>query len=352
MASFTGTGYLGLQEDPGWLRLVQSNLERFGSNHPISRLNDHRDFEILHRLERHLAASTGSESACVFSSGYLAGIAVSRYFAERACDDALAMVFPANHHPCLAPPAGWQQHTLDWDGIDGLKALGTHGSVVFGQTVDLFDGEIDRALHSRLMAAATWRVLDCSHTMALWPHREMNTAPARTVFLGSLGKAGAFPAGFAAGPQAIIAAIQARGEYCAAAPPSLAFAAAYLDHAERRAGLRATLWRHLQVIDDALACRRERPFPVYRLGPIRDGLNSALEIQGLHLSWLRYPNPNSPLHLRAVIHATHRDGEIHTLLKALGEHRLHPEASPHKPDHWIAHFPQDAGSRFFQARKP
>jgi len=336
MLEFTGTGYLGLQRDPRWLALVQANLERFGSNHPISRLNDHRDFDILHRLESHLAKSAGAESACLLSSGYFAGMAISRYFTHRAFREGMTLVFPANHHPCLTPPIGWRQQTITWD--QSPKALASsQPAVVFGQTVDLFDGEMDGSMHSSMMTAAAWRVIDCSHTKGLWRHDKLNPDPSRTVFVGSIGKASAYPAGFIAGPEGIIEEIKTGGEYCAAAPPSLAFANAYLENQSLRSQLRQQLWRHLHAVDEVLNCHRQCPFPVYRLGPVRQGLKERLEQDGIRLSWLRYPNPTSPLHLRIVIRATHKDEDIRKLIAALAKHELHFDPSPNKPDHWSAY---------------
>lgn len=326
MLDLGGTGYLGLQNDPEWLGLVQKYLQKYGTNHPISRLNQHSDFEILHQVEAYLAMQLGCEAACLFSSGFLSGLAVARFTAEKAFEAQSVLWLPDNHHPCLAPPVGWKALPIDPQHSDS-PSINTQ-AIAFAQTIDPIFGDPDPSIDHSVYREASLRVLDVSHSIGLWNHQPWINS--QTLVTGSLGKAWAFPAGFIAGSQKLVTAIQQAGTFCASAPPSIAFASAFLEFSQTRERLQHQLSELLDSINHHwnLPSNPEQLCPIYNLGQHSPALKSTLEGLGYHMSWLQYPTPTSPLYVRQVFKANHSPVAIQALLEWLDHQGLAPQKTP------------------------
>lgn len=327
MQNFSGTGYLGLQHNPEWLALVQQKMSDYGSNQPISRLNHHKHFHILSQAETYIANLFASEACALFSSGFLAGTAVTRLFAKKACLDQGWLWIPDNHHPCLEPPPGWRPMTLPLNFSATSPPGSLRSCIAFGQTMDPLKARKDPSTSHPIYQQAGWQVLDCSHSVGIWSHQHLATP--RTIFLGSLGKAFAFPAGFVAGPKHLIEELKKSGAFCASAPPSLAFTSAFLEFTTQHQKLLSRLEERIALANHEwpLPTNGDLNCPVYNLGQCEPALDVSLKNRGFQLSLLRYPTPQSDLLLRMVLMADQDPKEIKNLISHLKARNVSPVAT-------------------------
>lgn len=318
-----GTAYLGLQSDPGFIALVSAGFAEFGTSNPISRLADH-DFGALHAVEAVVAEAFGQEDACLFSSGYLAGIAMGLQLRDIAVRQGVALLVAGDGHPSAHCGLSMRTGLSMSDAEAAQRHAATGWLAVFDSINSLLGQVTSDPLVSQVIRGAVLRAVDVSHTAFLWSdhHELLHQAP--TLFFGSLGKAAAFPAGFIAGPSEIIAALRDTPIYSASSPPAMVFADAFLKAASLRRARIERLRQHLGRIDHAFGMSRgNRWFPAYRLAD-DEALCAACTAAGFKLSRLNYPTPTSESILRAVIKAGLGAAEVDAFLGLCQSHRVKP----------------------------
>ncbi len=322
--SFLGAAYFALQEDTRFLQFLDEGQRLYGGNQPVSRLNALPAFSLLTEVEASLAEQLGMEAACLYSSGFLAGVALRQHLLDRARESGWRLLSSEDCHPCLAPltvhkgPARTGAETLDQ-----LAREGVRNWVALCNGVDIFQGVPDPALDDGVFTEALWRVVDVSHGVFIWDHRHIISSlgrpGGRTLLMGSLGKAGAFPAGFVAGPEEMIKSLR-RGEiFNAASPPPAAHAHAFHAAASLRREQRARLQALMGRADALFAIDRpESPrFPAYPLTPANEATFDALCGQGFRLSFLSYPTPEAQKSLRMVLNAAIPEAALIQLVELL-----------------------------------
>jgi 8-amino-7-oxononanoate synthase len=78
---FSGYSYLGMSHVPSFVQLAKEGIDRWGLLHPSARISNTR-IEVYGEMERLLSALTTKEETVLFSSGYIAGRAVTELFAD------------------------------------------------------------------------------------------------------------------------------------------------------------------------------------------------------------------------------------------------------------------------------
>jgi 8-amino-7-oxononanoate synthase len=78
---FSGYSYLGMSHVPDFVQLAKEGIDRWGLLHPSARISNTR-IEVYDEMERLLSARTSKEETVLFSSGYIAGRAVTELFAD------------------------------------------------------------------------------------------------------------------------------------------------------------------------------------------------------------------------------------------------------------------------------
>lgn len=331
MIEFKGTGYFDLQHDEAYLQLVRQGIDLFGLNNPISRLAP-EDFTVLEEAESIVATELNCEDACLLSCGYLAGIAVTNCLNRLAIEQRKLIIRANSNHPCLSDLSGQiavpLSDTLAMQELLDLYSQGTiAGWYSVSNSVNSFYGHVDHAMRSQIAIEADIRLMDVSHSMFLLDHSELqgqaNAKPdGRNLFVGSLGKSAAFPAGFVAGSKKIIDLIRCCPEYTAASPPSRSIAFAFV----RSQSLRCNKWNHLYILKRCFetellgCCAGISSLPLYSLGVNCDGLYEKLLAAGFKLSFMPYPMPASDRHLRLVINASHRLDDVKHVARVIREH--------------------------------
>ena len=75
---FSGTSYLGMEEQPHYEAVLHDCIRRYGFNHGLSRVNNVQ-LTIFEEFEQFFAKNAKAEAAAVMSSGYLDGISALQW---------------------------------------------------------------------------------------------------------------------------------------------------------------------------------------------------------------------------------------------------------------------------------
>ncbi len=340
LLAFCSNDYLGLANHPAVVAALVAGAHRWGVGAGAAHLvTGHRYPH--HALEEELAAFTDRPRALLFSSGYMANLAVISTLVgrhDRVFEDRL------NHASLLdaAYYAGAQlkryRHNDPAD-LATLLASSSQGRLVVTDGVFSMDGDMASlpALAEVANQQGAWLMVDDAHGLGVMgegrgtiAHYNLGLAEV-PVLMGTLGKALGTSGAFVAGSETLIETLiqEARGYvYTTATPPALAEAT--------RAALRIVQeesWRryHLQEL---IAHLREgllslglqagpagSPIQPIILGTPQRALaaSQALLAEGILVSAIRPPTvPLGSARLRITISAAHDFSQVDRLVESLG----------------------------------
>jgi 8-amino-7-oxononanoate synthase len=335
LLSFSCNDYLGLSHHPDVKAAACRAIESYGVGAGASRLVT-GDVPLLGELERRLAALKGTESACVFGSGYLANagiiptlvgredlivideLAHSCLFAGSKLSGASVAVFPHNDVAALATllAAGRKDHPRVLVATDGVFSM---------------DGDV--APLDRLSAICTahdaWLMTDDAHGIGVLAggHGSAGLFPGVAVPLqmGTLSKAVGGYGGYLCASQAVIEWVRNRARtlvYSTGLPPASAAAAiAAVSIIQSDLALcalpLAKARRFTARVGLPLA---QSPIVAVLIGEAGDALaaSRALEAQGFLAVAIRPPTvPPGTARLRLTFTARHDEADIDRLADAV-----------------------------------
>ena len=235
--NFSSNDYLGLADDPRLVQALQSAAATYGVGSGASQLICGHS-RAHAQLEEAVAAHTGRARAVLFSSGYLANLAIITRFAPRREDN---VVMDRDNHASLVDGALLARATLrryahhDLAGLESL--LGKGRSLVATDGVFSMDGSIAAlpeiaarcGRHGAMLAvddAHGFGVLGATGAGTL-EHFSLNETQV-PVLMATFGKACGVMGAFVAGPDEVIETLIQTGRtamYTTAMPPALAAAA-------------------------------------------------------------------------------------------------------------------------------
>jgi 7-keto-8-aminopelargonate synthetase-like enzyme len=139
---FNGTSYLGLDSLEVYARIVESNIQNWGTHHGLSRTNNVR-LAVYDAFEEFFSSQAGAEAGALFSSGYLAGIAASQYLFPKA-DQCWAA---PDTHPAILPSsvkADSSRSFSEWMHacLERASQLPSQKILILGNAVDPLKAEI------------------------------------------------------------------------------------------------------------------------------------------------------------------------------------------------------------------
>jgi 8-amino-7-oxononanoate synthase len=342
LVDFSSNDYLGLARHPALAAAMAACAGAAGAGSAASHLvTGHGTAH--ERLEEELAAFTRRERALLFSSGYMANLAVMSALAGRGerilldrlshaslIDGAqLAGAELKRYHHCDAAAAG---RALDEDPARTVL-IGTDG--VFSMDGDLAPLPAIARLARR---AHAWLVVDDAHGLGVvgasgrGTLEECGVSGAEVpVLVGTLGKAfGCFGA-FVAGEAALIEYLIQKARsyiYTTALPQPVAAASRKALELIRTEGWRRTRLAALVERFRRLALAAQVPLAASRtpIQPVVLGAEAAvleaqraLEAEGLLVVAIRPPTvPKGTARLRVTLTAAHTEAQIERLAEALG----------------------------------
>ena len=339
LVNFAANDYLGLTEDPDIRRAVcAADDAAFGSGaaHLISGHHLHHQ-----QLEEALAQWLGVESVLLFSTGYMANLAVQQALMRRGD----TLIHDKLNHASLLDGARLSDATLKRYPHRDMAALEKRLRQAAGQSMIVTDGVFsmdgDLAPLPEIMTLkekhGAWLLVDEAHAFGVLGATGRGTfehfgvqADEDTLRVGTLGKAfGVFGAFVAGGRTAIDALINLARPwiYTTALPPAHALAARIaLEKVQQadtaRAHLRA-LVRHFRERAEAIGLtlwQSETPIQPILLGEAATAVawSHTLFEQGFHVPAIRPPTvPKGSARLRVTLCAHHTLEDVERLLTAL-----------------------------------
>jgi 8-amino-7-oxononanoate synthase len=342
LLAFASNDYLGLAADPRLAQAAALAAQRWGVGAGASHLVSGHS-RAHEALEEALAEFTGNEAALLFSTGYMANIAVMPALLGRNGD-----IFADRlNHASLVDGALLARASLNrYAHVDmgmlaaQLAASTAREKLIVSDAVFSMDGNI--ASLPQLLELAerhnAWLLLDDAHGFGvLGPQGRGSVAAAglkseRLIYMGTLGKAAGVSGAFIAGSRKLIDWLQQRARpyiFTTAMPPMLAevlLSALQLIEAadDRRAHLSALIAR----LREGLAAQHSRLMPSSTpIQPLLIGDNAAtlavaeaLHARQLWVPAIRPPTvPVGAARLRISLSAAHSLADVDTLCQALGE---------------------------------
>lgn len=340
MLAFASNDYLGLANHPALIEAAAVGARRWGVGAGASHLVSGHS-EVHQALEDELARFVGCESALVFSTGYMANIAVMPALLGR--DDEIFA--DRLNHASLVDGALLSRATMrryahnDMAALDAMLATSTaSGKLIVSDAVFSMDGDIAPLPHLLWLAEKydAWLLLDDAHGFGvLGPQGRGSLAEAglhsdRIILMGTLGKAAGVAGAFVAGNRVLIEwLIQKSRSYIftTAVPPLQAHillnALELIENAdERRRHLSALIARFRDGMSAHAECLRPSRTPIQ---PVVIGDNAlTVDVAAMLLAqdiWtpaIRPPTvPKGSARLRISLSAAHTLSQVDQLTSAL-----------------------------------
>jgi 8-amino-7-oxononanoate synthase len=342
LLSFCSNDYLGLAADARVRAALIAGAERYGAGSGASHLVTGHSVA-HHALEEELADFVGTERALLFSTGYMANLALAGAMLDRA-----GTVFEDKlNHASLIDAARLSGATVKRYRHGDLARLAALLADTPGDKLMLTDGVFsmdgDVADLPRLVALAqihdSWLLLDDAHGFGVLGESGRGTfehygltprAPA--ILLGTLGKAlGTFGA-FVAGESDLIEFLIQRARpyiYTTALPPAVAEATrASLGIVRTEGARRAALHERIAQFRAGAAQIGLKLFDsITPIQPVIFGTAEAalaaserLRLRGILVPAIRPPTvPEGTSRLRVTLSAAHTPDQVEQLLAALAE---------------------------------
>ena len=324
---FNGTSYLGLDSLEAYGRIVESNVKKWGTHHGLSRTNNVR-LAIYDAFEEFFSNQAGAETAALFSSGYLAGIAASHYLFPKAGQCWAA----PDTHPAILPSGVQADSSLSFPQwmhacLERASRLPSQKILILGNAVDPLKAEIHAYDWVALIAEKheVTLLIDDSHAFGVLgdslfgTYSQWKQDRIQLVISGSLGKGLATPGGIVLGSQDLIQGIKSQSIFAGASPPSPALLQGFLDaqellHAQQRKlkELTSFFYQENRLLPQIQGTSN---FPVFVYSP--DLWAEKLQEQGYITSSFSYPTASSPKVNRVVLSASHSKEEVNALSQFL-----------------------------------
>ncbi|WP_028485016.1 8-amino-7-oxononanoate synthase [Thioalkalivibrio sp. ALE17] len=346
IVAFCSNDYLGLAADPAVAAAAREALDRYGVGAGAAHLiNGHTRAHV--ELEQALARFTGRERALLFSTGYMANLALVQTLAGRhdtvfedrwnhaSLIDAVRLAGARSQRYHHADP-GHLRERLEQAPDRGHRLIVTDG--VFSM-----DGDIAPLPELAALAREfdAWLMVDDAHGLSVLgatgggscQHHGLG-ADDVPILMGTLGKGFGTAGAFVAGSEALIEALIQTARpyiYTTAMPAALAAATlASVRIAEAAEDRRAHLQGLLQRLGAGLdRLGLQHPPPLTPIQPVHIGdarrasaVAERLLAAGFLVPAIRPPTvPEGQARLRITLSASHTESQVDTLLRAL-EHAL------------------------------
>ncbi len=338
LLSFASNDYLGLASDPGVVAALCAGARRYGAGAGASHLlGGHTSAH--HELEDALAAFTGAPRALLFSTGYMANLALLTTLCPRH-----GGVFEdrRNHASLLdaASLAHARRHRYrDMGALRAALAAAGPGGLIVSDGVFSMDGDMADApaLLALAQAHGAGLILDDAHAFGVVGPSGRGTPAAHglsydptLIHMGTLGKAfGVFGAFVAADSDVIEALIQRARPYIytTALPPALATSAKVaLDLVIAGDHRRAMLFDRIRQFREGATALGLPLLPsstaiqavVFGEASRAIAASAFLRDRGLYVPAIRPPTvPQGSARLRVALSAAHGTDDVDRLLEAL-----------------------------------
>lgn len=327
---FGGTAYLGLQGDPEFQELLINNIRRYGTSYGASRVSN-LQLPIFEKAESYLATVSGSPSALVLSSGYLAGLLLISHLTA----EGHSLFSLPGSHGAITPTSNPAFNSIE----ETLSAIEEclHKSpkvppVLLLDTIDIAGAHFPTfdCLHQFPLDQIII-VADDSHGLGIvgdhgeGTYRSLQKLGCKELIVcGSLGKSFAIDAGVILGPSTRIEQLKTTPLFAGASPPSPASLATLIEaqdfYEKQRKQLHKNRNHFLDSIPKNSFFRYNQSHPVFAFTD--QTLTKRLQEEEILITHFSYPSPDSTPISRIVISAHHTHQDILKLSSVVNAHLL------------------------------
>lgn len=326
---FSGTSYLGIDQDLEYQAVLFDCIRRYGFNHGLSRVNNVR-LSVFEEFEDFFSLQGKAEASAVMSSGYLAGVSAWQYLYPKSDQCWIA----PDTHPAILPlelKPDFQLNFIQWKNqcLELADTLSAQRILILGNAVDPLKAEIhDYSWVSEIAKNHEVSLLiDDSHAFgvlgkSLFGTYSLHDDPnINLVVSGSLGKGLAMPAGIILGKKATIEAIKSQAIFTGSSPSSPANLKAFLDSQDVYKSKSQKI-RDYSVIfnlesESLSTISGCADFPVFIIE--NSEWAEKLGRMGFLISSFAYPSVQSPKISRIVVSAGHTPQDLRAMIEALSQ---------------------------------
>ncbi len=324
---FSGTSYLGMDEDRHYQAVLLDCIRRYGCHHGLSRVNNSQ-LKVFGEFEQFFAKNAKAQAVAVMSSGYLSGIAAIQFLHPQSdhcwiAPDTHSAILPSGSKPGFQGSfVEWKNQCLKWSEHTTSQRI-----LILGNAVDPLSAEVHEYSWVEEIAKKhdVTLLIDDSHAFGVLGKSVFGTYSGNLlpnvnlVISGSLGKGLAMPAGIILGKKEIIEGIKSQPIFTGSSPCSPASLQAFLEtqdiyKAQSQkirdfSGIFNQETRHLSTVSGT------SQFPVFILK--NPSWSDTLEKMGFITSSFSYPTADSPRISRIVISGFHSLFDLMALVEAL-----------------------------------
>lgn len=341
--NFCSNDYLGLASDPELVEFCMGQLKQTGIGSGASSLVCGRS-EAHVELEHKLAEFTRRDAALIFSSGYLANMAILTTFANKK--DQLVLQDRLNHASLLDAGQLARARQLRYRHLslaDIRNRLEKHKNktgLLVTESVFSMDGDIAplKDIADELNGSSFFFVVDDAHGFGVLGssgegallHADVSQESA-PLMMGSLGKALGCAGAFVAGERSMIEFLVQKARpyiYSTALSPALAKTASFALQLAQQAPRRERLKNNIQLFtseaDGAGLPVKPSVTPIQPLviGSAETSMQASRELlrRDIYITAIRPPTvPENTSRLRITLSAAHEADDIRWLVRALSD---------------------------------
>jgi 7-keto-8-aminopelargonate synthetase-like enzyme len=322
---FSGYDYLGMQAQTEFKSSVKEGLDKYGWLHASSRISN-TQLKLYHELENALSALTGHEDTVTFSSGYMAGQAVSKLLAG------YKTVFKApGTHPALSVTDTQSLQTTFEDWSTEVTAhihnkISHEPVAVFFDSINIFKPSINDIsfLDNIDPKQKLLVIIDDSHGIGLIgengkgiSHFISQKKNINYIIIYSLSKAFNINGGAVSCSKKLADTLRETTAYSASTALSPAMAFAFLQskklYSLQLQFLKKSISYFLKHINQNVLSNADLPIAVLK----EPGIENKLFKKNIIISSFNYPLASSPKTNRIVLNAAHTKKDITELISAL-----------------------------------
>jgi 8-amino-7-oxononanoate synthase len=323
---FSGTSYLGMNQDEDFKQLLVEGMNRYGMSFGSSR-NGNLQLAIYDQAEEKLARWVGAEKALTVSSGMLAGQAVVQYLKTQ---DATFFYAPHSHaanfhEPTIILPNLSFEAWANNIGQDILEKNAPHSVIICNSCDALklssyhFDWTSQLPTGGVPHNQAITLIIDDSHGLGMMGKngagifQEISKkSNIKLIVVSSLHKAMGITGGVVFGDNDFIEALRHTAFFASCSPIAPAYLYAYMQADEIYARNLLKLQSNIQRFSSKISTKQlfnfQENYPVYYT--LQDDLYDFLFANGIFIYSFAYPIKTGKPNTRIVLSAWHEEEQI------------------------------------------
>jgi len=327
---FSGYSYLGVEWNKRFRNYYMKGMKNLGMLFPSSRISNTR-IGLYEQMERRLASKNMTEDAVLYSSGYLAGKAISSLLLDTKGKPKM-FVAPSTH-PAINCNLELPDKSFDqWSKalVEKLNNSSTRECIILGDSVNIMKGRINdfSFLSSIRPDIQVTCLIDNSHGAGIIgedPFGFNVLLPQQLnidcIYSYSLSKAYHIEGGIVCCSSKIAEELRARADYSGSTPinPSMVFAFMQGFHLyeSQRKKLQENIAMLKELTNKMKFISNHDDLPIFILK--KKDIAAKLFEQSIIISSFNYPLGTSRLVNRVVVNALHEESDLKYLVKCLGE---------------------------------